>query len=136
MINKAILATKILDLASVISAPASMVPRIGVANDFAYPYILLDQNRFFYIVRERGEVLEQRETSDLEDLLSWVFQDLTFQMATEFERKNRAPHHDIRRLLWEHQLQLLDRLRPEWRIERQRQIDQILKENPFSDLAG
>jgi len=133
MIDKMTLTARINELTSIIGAPDSLLPQIGLKNDLAYPYIELDRCLFYYIVREKGEVLEQRPTSDLEELLFWIFQDVTFQMAMEFERKNRVPQQDFRRILWSHQLQLLERLRPEWRMKRQQQIDQILETRPFSD---
>ena len=133
--DKKALDERIQELASVIGAPDSILPAIEVPNDFAYPYVLMEGPVLHYVVRERGEVLQQRQTSDLDELLYWIFQDVTFNMAAEFEKRHRVPGQDFRRVLWNYQTQLLEKLQPEWRKKRQEQIDQILQDSPFSDLA-
>lgn len=135
MVDKKALIARIKELASVIGAPDSLLPAVDVPNDFAYPYVLMEDPVLQYVIRERGEILQNRQTSDLEELLYWIFQDVTFNMAAEFEKRHRVSGQDFRRVLWNHQMQLLEKLRPEWRKKRQHQIDRILEESPFSDLA-
>jgi|SRR6478609_4609105 len=130
------LSRRIQELASIINAPASLLPAVGTSNDFADPYILIDGMFFQYVVRERGEILQNRETRDVEKLLYWVFKGVTFNMAVEFERNHRMPGQDIRRLLFSHELQLLETLNPQWRVMEQQEIDEILLRAPYSDQLG
>src|SRR5215813_12467237 len=57
MIDRMTLTARINELTSIIGAPDSLLPQIGVKNDLARPYIELDRDLFYYIVREKGEIL-------------------------------------------------------------------------------
>lgn len=131
--NQTSLKRKMQELASVISAPASLLPAIGTPNDFAYPYVLIEGPVFRYLVRERGEILENRETHEVETLLYWIFKHVTFNMAVEFEKAHRISGQDFRRLLFSHQLHLLEALNPQWRAMENQEIENILVRAPYSD---
>jgi hypothetical protein len=94
---------------------------------------LIDLPFYSYVISERGEQLSRRETRDLDELLYWIFQDVTFRMALDFEKTHRSSGQDFRRLLFSYQLRLLGALQPRWREKRQIEIDTILVWSPFRD---
>jgi len=130
MLAKETLIAKIREMASAINAPESTLPAVGEWNDFANPYVMIDDGAYHYLVRERGETLQDRKTHDLNELLYWIFQDVTFNMAVQFETKHRVANQDFRRMLFDHQLQLLGTLHPSWRRTREQEIAAILEQSP------
>jgi Immunity protein 63 len=114
-------------------ATKSILPRIGTWNDFADPYVTVEGLQYHYVIRERGEILEDRKTQELDELLCWIFDDVMFIMAMEFEKRHRVPNHDFRRILFNHQLELLQAVDPAWRKKREDDIAMILSHSPFQD---
>ena len=113
---------KIKTLSQNINVPNNLLP-IYELNDFAHPYIELDENdNYNYVVRERGMEYERKVFSDDNALLFEVFKDITSSMATDFELKNRIEGQDIRILLFTKQEELLGILDERWQ-ERQRRIN-------------
>ena len=56
---------------------------------------------------ERGKEFERRTTDDVDELLYWVFRDVTSGPAAKYELNSRNPNEDFRRRLFQHQLGLL-----------------------------
>lgn len=75
---------------------------------------MLDLGFIHYIVTERNEEYERRITRDLSEVLFWIFEYTTFNMAVDFERKNRIEGQDSRILLFQKQEQLLAMLNVAW----------------------
>lgn len=48
------------------------------------------------VVVERGIEWERRKTNDLDKLLYWIFANLTFSMAVEYELAHRVEGQDFR----------------------------------------
>jgi hypothetical protein len=91
MLAKEALIAKIRETASTINAPESTLPGMTFAN----PYVMIENGAYHYLVRERGETLQDRKTHDLDELLYWIFQDVTFNMAVQSERKHRVANQDF-----------------------------------------
>jgi len=66
-------------------------------------------------------------------LLYIVFEKITFDMALQYELIHRIPFQDSRRLLFSHQLKLMEKLSPEWKNVLQNRITEIIKRNPYQD---
>jgi ketosteroid isomerase-like protein len=96
-------------------------------------HIELHGSVFHWIVTERGQELERRETSDLDEVLYWLMSDVTFNIATRHELHNRRPGEDTRRQLFAEQERLLNELRPEWAAKYRVRVAQILSAHPFVD---
>lgn len=120
-------------LAERISAPVDLLPTYGRSIDGAHPHIEVDARGMHFVVIERGCELERKTTRDLDELLCWVFDSVTFSMACSFELKNRISGQDSRRLMWQHQLELLRRLNESWSCKRENEIQKILLKNRFND---
>lgn len=87
----------------------------------------------FYIVTERGLTLEKKQAHDLQEMLYWLMQDLTFGMACTHEFRNRKDNSDCRRVIFCVQLELLSRVSQVLRDRRAAEIEAILAANPFVD---
>ncbi|HEX3049981.1 MAG TPA: Imm63 family immunity protein [Aggregatilineaceae bacterium] len=122
-------------LAQQIGAPPHLLPTYGLAHDAAQPYIEINRDGYHYGMVERGEELERRTTHDPQRLLYWIFVDVTFGMAAAYEAHHRVPDQDSRRLLFNHQLELLGQLDAAWKAWQTAEIDLILKHFPYEDRA-
>lgn len=98
-----------------IDAPKDLLPLINESNDSAYPFIEVDSfGTMFFVIRERGEEIERRITTNLEDLLYWVFSGITFTMACKYELDNRIEEQDSRILIFKKQTELLNAINENW----------------------
>ncbi|MEN3748509.1 Imm63 family immunity protein [Sphingomonas sp. HF-S3] len=90
-------------------------------------------SRYHFVVCERGNEFERRTTDDLDDLLYWIFDGVTFSMASNFEVKHRRTGEDTRRQLFAKQIEYLERLSPEWAARQEAEHAEILSRHPFVD---
>src|ERR671912_249032 len=78
-------------LAARIHAPQNLLPTYKISDDGALPHIVIDDSAMYhFIVVERGEELDHRRTGNVDELLYWVFETITFSMACSYELKNRV----------------------------------------------
>ncbi|WP_434574808.1 hypothetical protein [Riemerella anatipestifer] len=78
---KDILQKKIFDIAYRANVPIDLLPSINISNDYAKPYIEIQDNYYYYVIRERGEEYERTLYFDIKKLLYRVFDDISFDMA-------------------------------------------------------
>ncbi|MFI2078678.1 Imm63 family immunity protein [Streptomyces triculaminicus] len=85
----------------------------------ARPYVVVDDGVFHWAVRERGLLREHRTTESLEALLHWVAIDTAWDAACEWELQMRQhfPHQHLSIGRLAKQLEVLDRLNPQWAAE-------------------
>ena len=128
---------KIDELALKINAPTRLLPSYGQQDFGKWCYIDVDRKGYmFYIsVEDRGKEYEQK-TSEIDDLLYWIFDNVTFSMACDYELKNRIEDKDNRRMIFDKQETLLGELNEAWRETKRNTHQHILKSYPFDDLAG
>ncbi|MGF1923763.1 MAG: Imm63 family immunity protein [Bacteroidia bacterium] len=128
---------KVNELALKINAPTNLLPSYGQQTWDAHPYIEVDSLGFmFYIISERGQEYERKMTNKIDELLYWVFANVTFSIACAYELKNRIEDKDCRRMMFDKQEQLLGQLNDNWRQKENAEHQSILRTNPFDDLAG
>ncbi|NEU07861.1 hypothetical protein GZH53_06010 [Flavihumibacter sp. R14] len=129
---------KIVDeLALKINAPTNLLPSYGQQTWDSHPYIEVDNLGFmFYIISERGQEYQRKMTDKIDDLLYWIFANVTFSKASEYELKNRIEDKDCRRIMFDKQEELLGQLNYNWRQKENAERQGILKNHPFDDLAG
>ena len=124
-------------LAEKINAPSYLLPTFSSPVGDATPNIEIDNSGLYnYVISERGNEYERKLTSDLNDLLYWIFASVTFSMACDYELKNRIEEKDCRRIMFEKQEELLGILNKDWKEKEYKEHQNILKNNPFDDLAG
>lgn len=106
----------------------------GNQEDLAKPNIEIDglQNLHFIIV-ERGNELERKITKNLDDLLYWIFDIITFRQALDYELQNRNENFDSRRIFFRKQEELLSLISIDWKEKKENEHKDILKHHPFRD---
>jgi len=114
----------------------ALAARLGMGDGAVPTRELPDEGVFVreleYVFTERGHEKIER-AADVDELLWFVFRDLTFGMATSFEVKHRRRGEDARRQMFAKQAELLDTLVPTWGARVRVAHDAILAEHPFDD---
>ena len=124
-------------LAEKVNAPSYLRPTFSAPIGDATPNIEVDNLGLYnYVISERGNEYERKLTSELNDLLYWIFASVTFSTACDYELKNRIEEKDCRRIIFVKQEELLGLLNKEWEEKEKKEHQSILNNNPFDDLAG
>ncbi|SDR66319.1 Imm63 family immunity protein [Christiangramia echinicola] len=102
-------------LARIIAVSEKHKPTFGSINNDFKPYIFQDyKNNLHYIFKERGEIVYEKSTSDFDEILFWIFEDITSTLSYDFELKNRIEDQDFRRIAFNHQVKLRTKLNKVW----------------------
>lgn len=88
---------------------------------------------YYFVVCERGSEFQRRATTDLDELLFWVFSSVSFSLAVDWEVNHRHDWEDPRRQMFAKQIELLSALSPEWAAREAEQHRQTLMRHPFRD---
>jgi hypothetical protein len=91
---------------------------------------------YYYVNFDHATKVFDRKTSDLDVLLYWAFADITFIMASDYASTHRDPKVDPRKIMFEHQLALLDMINHDWKERMEPEIAEILKVSPYRDLSS
>lgn len=98
-----------------IDAPAASYPPFGERRDAGYPNVLRRDGAWVWEVHERGVRLQHRTTTDEDEVLYWIFVDVTRWMGTAWARGRRRPAGQDPRVGWAGRtLELLGALDPRW----------------------
>lgn len=120
-------------LAKLINAPKDMLPTYGTSRRDGTPHVEIVEEIYYYIAYDRDTTSMNRKTYELQELLYWIFENLTSLMGYAYGRIHRKPKVDSRRLAFSHQLELLEKLNLEWKEKRQQEIEEILRSHPYRD---
>lgn len=120
-------------LAQRISATKEDLPTYGHSRDFGYPHVEVHHQLYHYVVVERGQELEHRSTPNFNELLYWIFSDVTHTLAFTYELHHRIEGQDSRRLAFAKQTELLERLDPQMANRRATEIANLLHNHPYND---
>lgn len=120
-------------LAERVTAPSNAYPTYGHTADFARPHIEIGAGQYHYVVVERGTEVLRKSTSDLGELLYWIFDGVTFTLACAYELEHRIPGQDFRRLMFSKRLELLASIDPEMGRRGSEAIAETLRNAPFDD---
>ena len=118
-------------LAAKIDTPENLLPTYGYSRDFAYPHIEVDSRFYYYVIVERGQELDRKWAPFLDQLLEWIFVDVTSQMAGTYELTQRVESQDFRRIMFARQIELLALLNPDWAAREAERHQKILRHAPF-----
>lgn len=119
-------------LADRIGAEPARLPAFGRSRHDGRPHIEVGDT-YCFVVCERGRLFERRCSTDLDQLLYWVFAEVTLSIAIDHELRHRRPGEDSRRQLFARQLELLARLSPAWAERGAEEHRRLLEEHPFKD---
>jgi len=128
---------KMLALGAVIGLDAGQLPKTD--DDDSYDCLWVDVTGpaphvvYSYRYRERGDVSIFAESLSAEYVLERVFADATQSAATHFELDHRIAGQDSRRQWFALQVEMMDRLDPEWGRRMRAKQSIILQSAPFDD---
>ena len=105
--------------------PSPMVPE----GSFCYTM----DNEYHYVSKDRGKVKQDKTTYSLFEITYWAIRFTVSCMSSDYERKNREPGKDLRRIMFDARLRLWDAMGGNYRKRAEIEIDEILKENPYED---
>jgi len=120
-------------LAKLIGANQHQLPTYGRSRDLGYTHVEVDENFYHLVCVERGGELERNSTSDFNELLYLIFSDATFDIASNYEVKNRIENQDSRRLLFKKQIDLMYSINSKFGQKLETEITKVLDEHPFKD---
>ncbi|PKR57772.1 Imm63 family immunity protein [Thalassospira lohafexi] len=121
----------VFQLGDKIDAPHNSTRIFDSSPQNGKPHLEIKGEEFHYICEERGLVICKNKTNNIDELLYWIFQDISFEMALDYEYKNRIKNQDSRIILFSKQLEILQKISEKWKLKRQHEINEILKFNPF-----
>jgi len=120
-------------LAKKINASENLLPTYGSSADFAHPHIEVNSQGLHWVVIERGMETQRKTTNDPHELLYWIFEAVTSEMAMEFELKNRIESQDFRRIYFQKQEELLGELDSSWKKTKVQHHEAVLRKYPYDD---
>lgn len=100
------------------------------------PHVEIKDREYFYVSSERGCEIFRKGVSTENELLYLIFKSITWQMASEYELKNRIHNQDPRRVIFSKKLELLRKISSEWADLEEEEIKKILKKSPYDDFSG
>lgn len=120
-------------LARFIGATGNDLPTYGHTRDGAYPHIEVDDINYHYVAVERGQEIRRDSSPDFEELLYWIFSDITHSLAFSYELHHRIEDQDCRRIAFPKQIELLNCIHPKMAQRRALEIAGILRNAPYDD---
>jgi hypothetical protein len=78
------------------------------------------------VISERGNEYDRRFTPFLDQLLFWIFRDITFRMSSDYELENRINNQDSRILLFSYHIDLMSKIKQEYADMIKKDYDYIL----------
>jgi hypothetical protein len=99
------------------------------------PHFEMHQDKYHFVVTERGSEFERRITKSEDEILYWFLSCVVFGLACNYELNHRVSGQSFRRLLFSKEVDLMDQLNPNWADIKRQEIETILSENPFDDLT-
>lgn len=95
-----------------------------------------DGNTYYYVQTERGVEFERRKTADPNELLFWFVQDLTSEIARDWEMDHRVASQDRRRMWFNKHIELLRDIDESWANLQETYYNDVLAKHPDDDLAS
>ncbi|MCP4887036.1 MAG: hypothetical protein GY904_10540 [Planctomycetaceae bacterium] len=120
------------NVASTLAAPASCRTFRTTPHHDGSRHCEFDGTTYTLTTSERGTLFDSDATTDPDELLFWLVRDMTWQMASDHELKNRPDdfNGDSRIVLFDHHVELLSRIDENWAVRQRDHYSRILAEHP------
>jgi len=125
--------TKVEELAKLVGANQHQLPTYGKSRDFGYSHVEVDKFSYHLVTVERGQELERKSTTELDELLYYIFLDATSDIAGNFELNNRIEDQDGRRIAFSKQIELMYLLSSDFGKKVELYLLKILEKYPYDD---
>ena len=106
----------------------------GNENSAEGTYIFSRDNVYHILFTEKGKVREDKITTDEKEVIRSVLDIVSFDIAMEFAISNREKNKDFRRKLFEKEVEIYSLFGETFEKSKKREIEEILKENPYKDI--
>ena len=95
-------------------------------------YVFWNQ-QYVLVWMERNKEIKKVESKETTDILYSIFENITFEMASEYELNHRIENQDFRRILFDKELELINTIDESFANRLEKEIKQILMIAPFLD---
>ncbi|MGR9467840.1 Imm63 family immunity protein [Rhizobium leguminosarum] len=134
MSKRAEIENRFLEVAHKIGVPTGKTIVQFQGDGMATPHVdLKDSDEIYYVVEERGVELERVKCSSIDNVLYFLFSDITHDMASNYAATHGKPGTEFRRHMFQEQLRLLGLASKEWRLKRELEIEEVLRKAPYND---
>ena len=82
--------------------------------------IYVDDKKYHYVTKERGQIIKEVDSVDIDDILYEIFKSITANIARSYEINHRDNSKDTRRIWFQKQLDLLDKINPKFEKRRKK----------------
>lgn len=114
-------------IAKNIDAPEHLIPTFASSRHDGTPHIEITGKEYHFVICERGTEFSRQRTFDKKEILFWIFDAITFSMASQLELANRRDNEDFRVQLFELQEQLIHQIDPEYAETLHKKHQRLLK---------
>ncbi|QSE99208.1 Imm63 family immunity protein [Fulvivirga lutea] len=118
-------------MALIINAPSDYLPTYNTPKGDGHPCVKIEGSKFYLVYEESGIEHERKLAKDLNELMYYVFDDITYLMASDYELKNRESGEDPRKKLLEKQLELMNKISIPFAERLRTRISNILRVSPY-----
>lgn len=106
-----------------------------IRGDDGTSHLEIRDNSYHYIATERGLILSEKQTSNKNELLYWLVDEIAWSKACAYEFKHRVKGQSFRRLLFAKNIEYLMMVKPAWAERKQKEFEAILAKHPYDDAA-
>lgn len=96
-------------------------------------YVFTKDSNYHVLYTEKGKVRDDKKILDVEDVLWYVLDVFSFDMAMSYAMKNRVNGRDFRRALFKREIEIYALFGENFKKKKCEEIDEILKNNPYND---
>ena len=118
---------KVKELSKIIDAPKHSIPTFGYSEQSGLPHIEITETEYHFVVCERKTEYERKKTADLNEILFWIFDSMTFSIACRLELQNRKGDEDFRIQAFQIQEDLISKIDPEFSMRLKIKHDKLLR---------
>lgn len=106
----------------------------GNKNSVEGTYIFSKDNAYHILFAEKGKIRDEKVTTDEKKIIYSVLDIVSFDIAMKFAISNREKNKDFRRKLFEKEVEIYSLFGETFEKSKKREIEEILKENPYKDI--
>lgn len=105
---------EILRLTNIIEAPLPLLPTFGHTTDTGLPHVEFDGQSYHVVEIERGAEWGRRSSKDFDEVVFWILEFVTFEMASDYAAEHRTDDQEFRSVLFIHQVHLMEKMNIEF----------------------
>tara|TARA_R110002073_G_scaffold336489_1_gene533968 strand:- start:3704 stop:4105 length:402 start_codon:yes stop_codon:yes gene_type:complete len=120
-------------IAEKIKASNHLLPTFKYSIGDGTPNIEIDDlGLFHYVISERGNEYDRKIFNDKYELFYCIFSSITFNIACDYELKNRIENQDCRKIIFEKQTELMSFIDSSWKAKIEKEHFNTLSNYPFN----